>query len=93
MASVTFAQTFTRVIRVLSRDTGKPEEDIHAADSMENDLGYDAAGLRALSTDLNSEFEAEDLALTGDDTGDAETVNDVVQTTWENIPPHHKLSV
>lgn len=62
MATITIQETYARVKRQLSEDTGRPPGTIRADHDLRNDYHYATAGLRALERSLNIRFH--DVAMT-----------------------------
>ncbi len=82
---MSFQELYVRLKRTLGQLTGRDWREVFAHQNLSEDLGFSGSGKRALASDLNQEFAAEELQLTPDETGAAETVRDLARLIQEEL--------
>lgn len=84
--AVTLVSLYNRVKAFLGGIKGVDPKTIRADHSLIDDLGFTAAGVRALASRVNKEFVDLQVEVTPDDTGGCETVRDLTVLIFEQIP-------
>lgn len=76
------------IAKITNRDSGTIFLRLKLRDAP---LRFTEEGVRALAGRLNDVFMAQDLALTPDMVQPSETVEDLVDLVWDNIPDSKKI--
>jgi hypothetical protein len=88
---ITQRGVYVRLKRLLAADTGLEPKDIEADDELRGEkLGYTEPGVAGLTKPINKEFSDVELKKTPPEVCAAETVRDLKNIIWEQVPPEHK---